>query len=148
MQRKVKPSARLASRPSSRISKREAQESRISQRSSRRGASSLRMKSTNNTLIVGVVGGFALILIIAIACMSQGPRRVQAGPVAEGNNQPASFYVQQAQQYLSAGDNLKAADEYIKAAEAAERTGNQNEAQKWSQAAYGLRKTTPLNLGR
>lgn len=113
-------------------------ESRASNRSRRVTA-----RGGNNTqMILGIVGCLVVVVIL-LAVMSggggAGSKRKGTTAVEEGDNLPPQTYIQRAQELQRKGDKLGAADNYAKAAEAFQRQGNMSEAQRYNQAAYGLR---------
>jgi len=59
--------------------------------------------------------------------------------ITNEDNQPPAYYLERADALLSQRKKLEAADYYQKAAEAFERQGNSAMAQKYNQAAYGLK---------
>lgn len=113
-------------------------ESRTSNRSRRVAA-----RGGNNTqMILGVVGCLVVVVILLVALSGgggAGSRRKGSASSDDGDNLPPQTYIQRAQELQRKGDKLGAADNYAKAAEAFERQGNMSEAQRYNQAAYGLR---------
>jgi hypothetical protein len=114
-------------------------ESQTSNRSRRSVA--VRTGNGNSTgLILGVVGGIAILAILAI-CLTGGNKPSTNAPSkqVDEDNMSGPECMQRGEDLLRKGDKVGAANMYAKAAEIFQRQGNLAEAQRCNQAAYGLR---------
>ncbi|MCW8132963.1 MAG: hypothetical protein KIS92_21630 [Planctomycetota bacterium] len=113
-------------------------ESRTSVRS-RRNTVVQRNGGNQTQIILGIVGCLALLIVLAFAFSGSNNNAAKRSTTVDEDNLPPSVYIQRAQELQRKGDKLGAADNYAKAAEAFQKQGNTSEAQRYNQAAYGLR---------
>lgn len=118
-----------------------------SQRMSRRGGKGGGSDGGNQTLMIAGGAGLLLMLILVFA-MSGSSTGTRSQKQSHDEAMPASFYASKAAELERQGNRAGAMDMYIKAAEAAERSGNSSEAVRFNQRAYDIQKFTTLKMNR
>ena len=125
-----------------RMGKSRAEEASSSSKQSRRGSVRQPAQNNNTYIIAGGVAALVLIFVLVLAMSGKSaskPAGKGAVSTSVEDNQPSSYYAQKAHELLNKGDQYGAADMFCRAADAAERSGNSEEAVRFNQAAINLK---------
>jgi hypothetical protein len=139
-----------ASRQSVRSSGRSKDKEDSSDRSSRSRAAGADGGMSPGMMIGIGIGAVVLLLFGALAMKGGSASKKKDVKTVEkavdyGDKTPSHVWAQRAEEKKSRGDRLGAADDFGRAAEAAEREGSGRTAETYSMKAYDLRKFTVLN---
>lgn len=136
-------------RSSSRMSGRSS--SRTSGRGEDGGRGSMRGRApsggNNQTVIIGSIAG-VIVLIGLVLMLSSGSNKGANRSGGSESHVSAGTYASQAKEKERAGERIAAYELYLKAAEAAEAAGRDEEARSYSMRAYAMQKHSTLQMGR
>lgn len=102
---------------------------------------------SNQTIIIGSIAG-VIVLIGLVLMLSGGSTKGGTRSSGSESHVSAGSYASQAKEKERAGERIAAYELYLKAAEAAEAAGRDEEARAYSMRAYAMQKHSTLQMGK